>query len=108
MGSGGLGRRSPRRIKGPVRGGIDRDAGRTTGAEALSAMDDTAPAVEATIFLAPVPAPAAAPAPASVAQPGRAPAQLPRTGLVGAGFVPLGLALGGLLMGAGFWSRRRR
>ena len=78
-------------------------------------MDDTAPAAEATIFLAPVAAPAAAPAPAApvpaaapAAQPARAPSQLPRTGLAGAGFVPLGLALGGLLMGAGLWSRRRR
>jgi hypothetical protein len=87
-------------------------------------VDETAPTAETTIFLAPVaappaapapaapapalaPAPAAAPAPAPVAQPARAPAQLPRTGLAGAGFVPLGLALGGLLMGAGFWSRRR-
>jgi LPXTG-motif cell wall-anchored protein len=78
-------------------------------------MDDTAPAAEATIFLAPVAGTAAAPAPAApapaaapAAQPARAPAQLPRTGLAEAGLVPLALALGGLLVGTGFWSRRRR
>jgi superoxide dismutase, Cu-Zn family len=63
----------------------------------------TAPAAAA-----PAAAPAAAaPAAQTAARPAAQPAQLPRTGLAGPDLAGLGLALGGLLLGAGDWARRR-
>jgi LPXTG-motif cell wall-anchored protein len=64
--------------------------------------------VSLTIAVAPPGQPApTGPAMAPATQPARAPAQLPRTGSDGAGLIPLGLAVGGLLAGAGLGFRRR-